>query len=78
MNAKKPVYLLDDTLAVCVFYERSDRDLEDNICLVVTESCPEDEKIFKHDESHLYLTHSQAENLAYALLDAVKISSQSG
>lgn len=74
MSRKKPIYLLDDTLEVSIFYESSDCDLEDNICMVVTESCPEDEKVFAHDESHLYLTHEQAIELANALLEAVKQS----
>lgn len=71
MTANKPVYLLDETLEVSIFFESKDKDLEDNICMVINEDCPEDEKIFKHDESFLYLTREQAQGLAQALLDAV-------
>lgn len=67
----RPIYLLDDSLAVEVFFACEDSDLEDNICLKISESCPEDEKIFKHDESHLYLTQKQARELANALLAAL-------
>lgn len=74
MTTNKPVYLLDETLEVSIFYESKDKDLEDNICMVITEDCPEDEKIFKHDESFLYLTRDQAEGLAQALLHAVEKS----
>ena len=49
----QPVYLLDDSLYVEVFFSEEDCDLEDNICLRVIESCKEEERIFRHDESQL-------------------------
>jgi len=67
----KPIYLLDDSLAVEVFFSEEDRDLPDPICLKISESCKEEEKVFIHDESHLYLTPQQAKYLAQALLAAV-------
>ncbi len=70
----KPIILLDESLQVEIFYESDDCGYEDNICLKVIESCLEDEKIFLHDESHLYLTPKQAQDLAEALLEAVKAS----
>lgn len=70
MPSKKSIYLLDETLEVTIFYEPKDRDLRDNICMVINESCPEEEKIFKHDESHLYLTRKQALELAQAFIAA--------
>jgi hypothetical protein len=42
--------------------------------VVINESCPEEEKVFKHDETHLYLTHLQALELAQALISAVEKS----
>ncbi len=72
----QPIYLLDDSLQVEVFYSCEDCDLEDNICLKVIESCPEDEKIFKHDESHLFLTRKQARAFAEALLEATRKSEE--
>lgn len=72
----QPIYLLDDTLELEVFFSSEDCDLEDNICLRIVESCPEDEKIFKHDESHLYLTRKQARALADALLTATRYSEE--
>lgn len=70
----KPILLLDESLQIEVHYVCEDADLEDNICLRVIESCAEEEKIFKHDESHLFLTPSQARDLAAALLRAVEKS----
>jgi hypothetical protein len=70
----KPILLLDESLQIEIYYAWEDSDLEDNICLKVIESCEEDEKIFKHDESHLYLTHAQAQDLANALLKAIEKS----
>jgi hypothetical protein len=72
----QPIYLLDDSLQVEVFYSCEDCDLEDNICLKITESCPEEEKVFKHDESHLYLTRKQARAFAEALLAATRSSEE--
>ena len=74
MMTKKTIALLDDTLEVSVFFDAKDCDLVDNICMVITETCHEEEKIFRHDESHLYLTREQALALAQALLSAVEKS----
>jgi hypothetical protein len=70
----KPIELLDNTLLVEVRYVCEDQDLADNICIKVNETCPEEEKIFMHDESHLYITQEQAVALAEALLKAVEQS----
>lgn len=70
----KPILLLDESLQVEIYYSCEDADLEDNICLKIIESCIEEEKIFKHDESHMYLTSAQAQALANALLKAVEKS----
>lgn len=70
----KPILLLDETLEVEVFYACEDADLTDNICLKISEDCAEEEKVFRHDESHLYLTAEQARALGEALLAAVEAS----
>ena len=67
-----PILLLDESLQIEIYFENADSDLEDNICMKIVESCPEEEKVFRHDESHLYLTHEQAQLLADALLKAVE------
>ncbi len=74
----KPVYLLDDSLAVEIFFSSEDSDLEDNICAKVVESCKDEEKIFIHDESDMFLTRRQAHDLADALLEAIKKSEEPG
>ena len=72
----KPILLLDETLIVEVFYACEDADLVDNICLKVVEDCAEEEKVFRHEESHLFLTADQARALAEALLTAADKSAK--
>jgi hypothetical protein len=72
----KPILLLDNSLKIEVFFSKEDSDLEDNICAVIEECCPEDEKVFKHEESHIYLTRKQARELADALIAAVQESEE--
>lgn len=69
-----PINLLDDSLQVEIFYEKDDGGYTDNICMKIIESCIEEEKVFRHDENHLYLTPKQAKALAEALTRAVQSS----
>lgn len=66
--------LLDESLHVKVFYEEPDCDFEDNICISVTEVCPEDEKIFIYGETNIFLTAEQAKILANDLVQAIEAS----
>ncbi len=68
----RPVYLLDDSLSVEVFFEGCDREFGDAICVHIAESCPEDERVFRFEETNLYLTASQARALVNALQAALK------
>lgn len=70
------LYLLDDTLSVEVFYEPSDGQFPDNVCLRLWESCPAEEKILIADETNVFLTPDQARELAKLLLAAVETSEQ--
>jgi len=70
------LYILDDTLSVEVFYDRSDDQFSDNVCLCLWESCPADEKILIADETNVFLTPDQARELANMLLKAVEASEQ--
>ena len=70
------LYLLDDTLSVEVFYEPSDGQFPDNVCLRLWESCPAEEKILIADETNVFLTPDQARELAGLLLAAVAASEQ--
>lgn len=65
-----PIQLLDGSLTVDVFYEPSDSEYEDNICISFIECCPEEEKVFFAGETNLFLTPRQAQQLAQALLAA--------
>ena len=73
-----PIYLVDDTLKVEVLYEPSDRQFDDDICLCIEESCPVEEKLFRADEVHIYLTPKQARQLGLALVQAATMSSDRG
>lgn len=53
------ITLLDGSLKVAVYYEEADRHFDDSICLCFKEDCPEEEKIFKADETSIYLTPEQ-------------------
>ena len=66
------IYLLDNSLKVEVFYDPSDSQFEDNICISFVEDCPEEEKLFLAGESNIYLTSEQACEVAEALIKAVK------
>jgi hypothetical protein len=63
-------WILDDTVRVRVYYEKEDCRFEDNICISFFESCPEDEKIFRADETNIFLTPEQARKLCMALQKA--------
>jgi hypothetical protein len=72
----KPILLLDDSLQLEIFFSKEDCDLDDNICVVFNETCPEDEKVFKHEESHLFLTRQQAREIIAALGAAIQDSEE--
>jgi hypothetical protein len=68
------ITLLDDSLNVEIFFEVNDCEFSDNICISILENCPDDEKVFRGDETNLYLTCPQARQLADALLQAAQES----
>ena len=72
------VSLLDNTLKVNVFYDPADGDLRDNICVCIQEDCPDEERIFRADETNIYLTAAQASALSAALPDAAERSLPAG
>ena len=69
------VYLLDKSLKVDICYEDNDSDYEDNIRICIVEECPDEEKIFIHDETNIYLLPDEANQLA-RLLDAAAQASR--
>lgn len=66
--------LLDESLKLDVFYDTEDVQYEDNICLRFEEDCPENERLFRHDQTNMYITPAQAVALANALLKAARSS----
>jgi ubiquinone/menaquinone biosynthesis C-methylase UbiE len=67
---KMQISLLDNSLFINIFYDLPDQAFEDNICIQFLEKCPEDEKIFRAEETNIYLTPEQAAQLAEALSKA--------
>jgi hypothetical protein len=70
----KKISLLDNSLEVSVFFERTDSEYDDDICICFQEYCQEEEKIFKAGETNIFLTPEQAKQLAAALTEASKQS----
>jgi hypothetical protein len=66
------IYLLDNSLKVDVYYDPSDSEFKDNICICFIEECPEDERLFLAGESNIYLTPDEACQFAQALIKAIK------
>ena len=67
------VFLLDNSVKVEVYCDKMDDAFEDNICVSFVETCPDEEKIFRADETNIYLTPEQAEQFGSLLIDAAKI-----
>jgi len=68
------ISLLDNSVKVKIFFELNDCEYGDNVCVSILEECPDDEKVFRGDETNLYLTPQQARKLASALLHAAEDS----
>ncbi len=69
------VELLNDSLKVEIFFEKNDKEYEDNICVCIQEFGPEDEKILYAVETNLYINAEQARQLAEMLITAADQSS---
>lgn len=67
------VLLLDNSLKVEVYCEDMDSEFEDNVCISFVETCPDDEKVFRADETNIYLTPKQAEQFGNLLVRAAKL-----
>lgn len=68
------IWLLENSLKVNIYYDESDSEYDDNICICIVEDCPEEEKIFRADETNIYLTAEQAMQLMQALKAATSDS----
>jgi hypothetical protein len=63
------ISLLENTLVIDVFYEKTDSEFDDNICVSFAEPCEEEERLFRACETNIYLTAREARQLAQALLE---------
>jgi hypothetical protein len=64
------IYLLDNSLKVEIYYDEMDESYGDNICISMTEECPDEEKLFRADQTNIYLTPEEACQLAKMLQTA--------
>lgn len=68
------IELLDGTLLVEVNYCLDNQEFEDDICLTMIERCPDDERIFRADETNLLITPAEAVLIIRSLEKAVQAS----
>jgi hypothetical protein len=62
--------ILNGSMQLDIYFDKSDREYDDNICVCIKEACPEDEKIMYATETNIYLTSDQARTLAEMLQKA--------
>lgn len=66
------ITLLDGSLKLSIYYDKMDKEFDDDICLCFQEDCPEDEKVLGADEVSIYITPEQAALIALALNRAIE------
>ncbi len=69
------IELLNGSLKLEIFYDKRDREYEDNVCLCFKETGPDEEKVLYANETNLYIKPEDARRLAQLLLDAADQSS---
>ena len=69
------IELLNGSLKIDVFYDKNDKEYEDNICVCVREFGPEDEKILYAGETNIFINAEQARLLADIFMKAADHSS---
>ena len=69
------IKLLNGSLKIEIFFDKKDREYEDNICVCVREFGPEDEKILYAGETNIFINAEQARELAEMLTTAADHSS---
>ncbi len=68
--------VLNGSLNIDVYFDKEDREYDDNICVCLKETGPEDEKILYASETNLLITAEEARKLAELLNAAADSSSQ--
>ncbi len=69
------IELLNGSLKIDIFFDKNDKEYDDNICLCLKEYGPEDEKILYAGETDLFITADEARKLAEMLIEAAESSS---
>ncbi len=69
------IKLLNGSLKVGIYFDKKDKEYEDNICVCVQEYGPEDEKILYARETNIFINAEQARELAEMLTTAADHSS---
>jgi hypothetical protein len=69
------VEILNGSLKIDIFFDKSDKEYDDNICVCLKEFGPEDEKILYAGETDLFITAEEARKLAEMLTEAAVRSS---
>jgi len=69
------IKLLNGSLKIGVYFDKKDKEYEDNICVCVQEYGPEDEKILYARETNIFINAEQARELAEMLITAADHSS---
>jgi hypothetical protein len=67
------ISLLDDSLAVSIYFDQNNARFQDNIGVSILESCPQCEKLFIADEINCFITPNQARQLIEALGSALEL-----
>jgi hypothetical protein len=66
------ITLLDGSLKLRIYYDDSDSEFEDDICLSFQEDCVEAEQLFRADETNVYITPEQAALIVLELTRALE------
>jgi len=69
------INLLNGSLKIEIFYDKKDKEYEDNICVCLREYGPEDEKVLYAGETNLFINTEEARKLAAMLNKAADDSS---
>jgi hypothetical protein len=69
------IKLLNGSLKIEIYFDKKDREYEDNICVCVREYGPDDEKILYAGETNIFINAEQARELAAMLTSAADHSS---
>ena len=70
------IELINGSLIIDIYFDKNDREYDDNICVCLKETGPEDEKILYASETNLLITAEEARKLAELLIAAADSSSQ--